>query len=143
MALAPWDPVQDFLPLRDAMSRLFEESFIRPGGLGLTAAVPVDAYTQGDEYVIEAALPGLRPESIEVTAVGNQVTISGEYPAPPQGRQYLFRERPVGRFERTITLGSDLDADRVQAHYEHGVLRLAVPKAEWAKPKRIALNGAR
>ena len=142
MAITRWDPFADMLPLRDAMNRLFEESFIRPTGFGFAPAVALDVYTEGEDYVIEAALPGLAPESIEVTVLGNQVTLRGDYPAAPEGRQYLYRERAGGRFERTVTLGSDLDADKVQAHYEHGVLRLTVPKAESARPKRVAIaNG--
>ena len=142
MAVTRWDPFADMLPLRDAMSRLFEESYIRPDGFGIAPAVELDVYAEGEGYVIEAALPGLAPESIEVTVLGNQVTLRGDYPAAPEGRQYLFRERAGGRFERTVTLGSDLDADKVQARYEHGVLRLTVPKAESARPKRVAIaNG--
>ncbi len=142
MAITRWDPFEGMLPLRDAMNRLFEESFIRPNGFGFAPPVTLDVYTQGEDYVVEAALPGLAPDSIEVTALGSQVTIRGEYPAAPEGRRYLLRERAAGRFERTITLGSDVDTDKVQAHYEHGVLRLTIPKAESARPKRVAIaNG--
>ncbi|HLH21927.1 MAG TPA: Hsp20/alpha crystallin family protein [Chloroflexota bacterium] len=142
MALARWDPFADFVPLRDAMARLFESSFITPGliGGGIASAVPMDVYAEGDNYVVEAALPGLNPEALNVSVLGNEVTISGEYPQIPESRQYLFRERRGGRFERTITLPAALDADKVEAHYEHGLLRLVVPKAESARPRRIALT---
>ena len=141
--IARWEPFQGTLPLRDAMNRLFDESFLRPGGVGAATPVPLDVYMEGENYVIEATVPGLAPDAINATVLGNQVTISGEYPAGTEGRQYLFRERAGGRFECSVTLGADLDADKVQAHYEHGMLRLVVPKAETAKPKRIALTAGK
>ncbi len=140
MAIARWEPFSEVLPLRDAVNRLFEETLVPSTGLlGRTATIPMDVYAEGDNYVIEAAVPGLSADAVNVTVLGNQVTISGEYPAPAEGRQYLFSERRVGRFERTLVLPTDLDADKVEAHYEHGLLRLTVPKAESAKPRRIAL----
>ena len=140
MTIARWEPFQGTLPLRDAMNRLFDESFLRSGAVGAATPVPMDVYAEGENYVIEATVPGLAPDAINVTVLGNQVTISGEYPAAAEGRQYLFRERAGGRFERTVTLGTDLDADKVQAHYEHGVLQLVIPKAESARPKRIEIG---
>ncbi len=125
-----YDAFREMLPLRDAMNRLFEQSLVRPTGLlSPAAALRMDIYTEGDNYVIEAALPGLSPETVNVSVLGNQVTISGEYPARPEGRQYLLREQPRGRFERTVALPTELEADQAQAHYEHGLLRLTVPKA--------------
>jgi len=132
------------MPLRAAMNDLFEQSLVRPGaGLGASpAALALDVYAEGENYVVEAALPGLAPEAVDVTVLGNQVTISGEY-AATEGRQYLFRERPVGKFERTIALPTDVDAEGVQAHYEHGLLHLSVPKAASARPRRIELGANR
>ena len=140
MAIARWDPFQDVLPLRDAMTRLFDDSYLRAGSSWAASAVPMDVYAEGDRFVIEATVPGLAPDAIEVTVLGNQVTIKGEYPTTAEGHQYLFRERAGGRFERTVTLGADLDPNKVEAHYEHGLLRLVIPKAESARPKRIAIG---
>jgi HSP20 family protein len=131
------------MSLRGAMDRLFEQSFVRPNGYGFAdrAYTPaMDVYVDGDDFVIETALPGLAPDAVNVSVLGNQVTISGEYPATPEGRQYLLRERTGGSFERTLTLPTEINPERVEAHYDHGVLRLTVPKAEAAKPRRIALN---
>ena len=140
IAFARWDPFQDLVPLRDVMARLFEDSIVPQGGLvGGSAAIAMDVYADDDNYVVEVAVPGLSPDAVNVSALKNQVTISGEYPAAPEGRQYLFRERVGGRFERTLTLPTDVDADKAQAHYEHGLLRLTMPKAESTKPRRIAL----
>jgi HSP20 family protein len=141
MAIARRDPFYSMFPFRSATERWFWPSYTASGpSNGATA--PVDVYTEGDSYVIEMALPGLSPESVNVSVLENRVTISGEYPAAPEGRQFLFRERSGGRFERTLMLPTDVDADKAEAHYEHGLLRLVVPQAESAKPKRIALTAA-
>ncbi|SRR5581483_1121453 len=144
MAIARWDPFQEMFPLREAMNRLLAASLVRPEGLfGGTLPVALDAYAEGDHYIIEVAVPGLAPDAMNVSVQGNQVMISGEYPAAPEGRQYLLRERASGRFERTIALPTEVDADQARAQYEHGLVRLTLPKAEHAKPKRIALSAGR
>ena len=144
MVMTRWDPFQDLLTSRHAADRMFQQSLFAPtsayGGRGW--ALPLDVYVEGENYVIEAALPGLNPEAVNVEVLGNQVAIRGEYPAAPEGRQYLFRERAGGRFERVVALPTELEAGQAEAHYEHGLLRLVVPKAETARPKRIALIAA-
>ncbi len=141
MALARWTPFQEMPTLRDAMDRLFEQSVVRPSAWQTWRAgsLPLDVYADGDNFVIEVAVPGLNPDAVNVSVLGNQVTISGEYPAAPEGRQYLFREWQGGRFERAIILPTELDPEKAEAHYEHGLLRLVVPQAESAKPKRITV----
>ena len=142
MAITRWDPFGEMTTLRDAMDRLFAESVVRPAALrGAQSPLALDVYEEGDDYVIEAALPGVDPDKVNVSVLGNQVQISGEYGAPPEGRQHLLQERRSGRFERTVTLSTALDADKASAAYEHGLLRLRVPKAESARPRRIAIGG--
>ena len=161
IALARWDPFQDVVSLRDAMDRLFAQSVVRPTPLGVGTALPLDVYTQGDNYVIEVPLPGINPDAVDISILGNQVSISGEYEtqreSPTEGqqqgqaegqqqgqqgrRQYLVREMGRGRFERMLTLPTELNADQATAHYENGVLRLTVPKAESSRPRRIAISG--
>ena len=144
MAIARFDPFVEMLPLREVMNRLFEDSMVRPTSvLPRAVSVQMDVYADEDDYVLEVALPGLEPASVDVSVLGNQITISGEYAAAPEGRHFLHRERPVGRFERTVTLQTDVDGDKAHAHYEHGLLRLTVPKAEKAKPRRIALTNGK
>jgi HSP20 family protein len=136
-----FEPFGEMLPLREAVNRLFEDSLVRPAAVAPRgAAVPMDVYTDGDDYVLELAVPGVDPNAVDISVLGNQVTLSGEFAKAPEGRQYLHRERGVGRFERTITLPTELDASKAAAHYEHGVLRLTLPKAETAKPRRISLS---
>ena len=141
MAMVRFDPVAEMMPLREVMNRLFEDSVVRPNGvLPRGVNVPLDVYAEGDDYVLEVALPGIDPDSVDVSILGNQVTISGDYAAAPEGRSYLHRERTGGHFERTVTLPTELDSTKAHAHYEHGLLRLTVPKAETAKPRRITLS---
>jgi HSP20 family protein len=143
MAITRWDPMQEMFPLRDAMDRSFDATHVRPDALlSVPSALPLDVYADGDTYVVEAALPGLSPDAVSVEVLGNQVTISGEYPAAPQDRQYLIRERPAGRFRRTLTLPTDVDADKTEGRFEHGLLRLTAPKAEHARPKQLALTAS-
>jgi HSP20 family protein len=144
MALARWEPFRE-LPLRDAMGRLFENSLVRPGGWGTSGAdLPLDVYLEGESYVLELGLPGMNPDAVDISVLGNQVTICGEVPEPQgaqqQGRQYLLRERGSGRFERTVTLPAELEADKAQAHYEQGLLRLTIPKAQSARARRIQIG---
>ena len=141
MAMVRFDPTAEMLPLREVMNRLFEDSVVRPNSmLPRTVNVPLDVYAEGDDFVMEVALPGIDPNTVDVSVLGNQVTLSGEYSSAPEGRNYLHRERGFGHFERTVTLPTEVDASKAHAHYEHGLLRLTVPKAEAAKPRRIALS---
>jgi HSP20 family protein len=142
--LARWEPYQQTTPLRDMMNRLVEQSVVPGfGGDSSAATQPMDIYTEGDNYVIELALPGFDPDAVEVSCEGNELTIRGEQPteSKQQHRRYLLREQRAGGFERTITLPPEVAVDKAQAHYEHGLLRLVFPKAEHAKPRRIQLTG--
>ncbi len=145
MAMQRWDPFSEMASLRDAMNELFERSVVRPGGpLGRMLTTSMDVHAEGDNYVIEMALPGVKPEAVEVSALGNQLTVRGEFPGAteeqPEGRLPLRRELPRGRFERTVTLPTEIDATKAQARFEHGMLHLTVPKAEAAKRRRITIQ---
>jgi HSP20 family protein len=143
MAISRWEPAGGALSLRDAFSQLFDQSVWAPMGQsgGFGGQVPLDVYTEGDRYVIEAALPGLDPDAISIEMVQGTLTISGAYPeVPAEGRHYLIRQWPRGHFQAAVTLPDAGDAGAIDATYEHGLLRLSVPKSEAAKPKRIALK---
>src|SRR5215212_684095 len=119
MVLARWTPFRETLPLRDMMNQLFEYSVVpQQSHLGQATSQPMDVYTEGDKYSIEMALPGFPPDAIDVSCDGNTIAISGAYPQESdeqQGRHYLLRERTGGRFQRTVTLPTDLDADKAEA----------------------------
>jgi HSP20 family protein len=105
-----------------------------------TPALPIDAYRRGDGFVVQVDLPGVAPESIDVTVDRNVVTIRAERARQAvEGDRVVAAERPQGTFTRRLQLGRALDASRVEASYEHGVLTLTVPVAEEAKPRRIEI----
>jgi HSP20 family protein len=140
------DPFETLTPLRDAMSRLFEESFVGPYSQQLitSQAFPVDIYETEDQhaYVVEATLPDTKPEQIQVTAVDNTLTIrvAEKQEEKVKKANYIRRERYEGERLRVITLPTTIDAQKVEAVYEHGVLTLHVPKTEAAKPKQIRVQ---
>ena len=144
-----YDPFRDVLSLRDAMDRLFQESFVRPNGWTMPANVPVDVHETEQGYVVEASLPGWKPEDVNITFQDGALTISGQHnePSEPQaqngnGKNWHLRERKFASFSRSFTFPSAVDADKAQADYENGVLTLTLPKAESAKPRQIKIGGA-
>jgi HSP20 family protein len=139
------EPWGDLVSLRSAVDRLLEESFIHPFGIleGLAASLPaVDMYETGDTIVVKAALPGVKPENVEITTVGNTLTIKGETKEKAENKQgdYFYQEHHYGSFCRSFTLPTDIKADKAQAEFENGVLTLTLPKAEEAKRKFIKIR---
>ena len=141
-----WDPFQDVLSLREAMNQLMEESFVRPtaaqGGQNFIPALDLSETAEG--YLVEAALPGVKPEDVEVTVENNVLTIKGETRKETDDKQRNFHrvERRFGSFQRTIALPNTVKADAIKASLEHGVLRLEIPKAEEVKPRKISVSVA-
>jgi HSP20 family protein len=105
---------------------------------------PMDAYRRGDEFVVHLDLPGVEPETIDV-AVENQVlTVSAERRSEQhEGDQFLVSERPQGRFQRQLRLGSTIDTEAIAASYDDGVLTLTLPVSERAKPRQIQVGRGR
>ena len=103
--------------------------------------VPLNVVEDAEGYTVLAVLPGVGPEAIEVQLAEQELTIAGELrlPEPAEGARYRLRELAGGRFARTLRLAFPIDADAVEAHYAHGLLTLRLPKAEAAKPRRIAV----
>ena len=146
MSLMTWDPFREMVSLRDAMDRLFEETYVRPrvrasgNGGRRPLYLPVDAYTTEDELVVYALLPGVSPEDVNITIEDNVLTISGEVPAPAENVGWVLRESAYGPFRRMLTLNVPVDADAAEATFENGRLVLHLPKAEEARPKRIKVH---
>jgi HSP20 family protein len=141
--LAIRDPFSNMLPLSDAMNKLFESSFLSPRAAGWwQSSYGMDVYETGDEFVVRATLPGFRPEDVNISAIGNQLTITGKPSAytTPEGARYLVQEIAPAEFQRSLTLPVEFDTNKAQASYEHGVLTLTLPKSEGAKPKQIAIS---
>lgn len=142
------DPAREAMSLREAMDRLFEESFLRPGFFGNgesgAAMLPMDMYETENEVVVKAAVPGVKPEDIEVTVTGDLLTIKGEFKSESEQkdekRNWHRQERRYGSFSRQVTLPAGVNTDACQADFDNGVLTLKLPKAEEAKVKRVQIT---
>jgi HSP20 family protein len=146
MALDRWDPLREMMTLREAMDRLFQESVVRPTGsflAGARGATPVDIAERDNSFVVQAAMPGIAPEDIQVTVKGNTLTIRGEHKDEEErsDQNWLVRERRGQSFYRSVTLPTAVNADKAEAKYENGVLTLTLPKADEALPKLIRIGG--
>jgi len=118
----------------DRMSQMTE-----PGGVP-QRTMPIDAYRDGDQFIIRFDLPGVESDSIDLTVEKNVLTVRAERSwKPKEGQEVVVAERPQGTFARQLFLGESLDADRITASYDHGVLTLLVPVAEQAKPRKVAI----
>ncbi|HET7583216.1 MAG TPA: Hsp20/alpha crystallin family protein [Candidatus Limnocylindria bacterium] len=146
--LTRFDPLSEMVTLRQAMDRLFEDSFVSPLTLraynGEAPAPALDVHETGDEIVVTAALPGLKPEDVDITITGQTLSIRGEFKADEKVErdQYLYRERRYGSFHRQLQLPVRVQGDAATATFEDGVLRLSIPKAEEVKPRQIAIKPA-
>jgi len=145
-SLVRWDPTSELISLRDSMDRLWRESLARPwASLGTFfggESLALDMYETGSEVVVEAILPGVKPEEIDVQVTGNVLTIKGERKEEKREEQatYIYRERSYGSFCRSLTLPTEVDVDKAQAGFEDGVLKLTLPKSEAVKPKSIEIK---
>jgi len=122
-------------PFRD-LDRLTQQLM---GTTARPSAMPMDAWRDGEEFVVEFDLPGVEPDSIDLDIERNVLTVKAERQALPGDREFLAAERPRGVFSRQLILGDTLDADRVRAGYDNGVLVLRIPVAERAKPRKIEI----
>lgn len=125
-------------PFRD-LDRLTQQVL---GTAARPAAMPMDAWRQGDEFVVELDLPGVDPDSLDLDIERNVVTVRASRPELDANREMLAAERPRGVFSRQLFLGENLDTDRISADYADGVLRLVIPVAEKAKPRKIEIARA-
>ena len=107
------------------------------------AAMPMDAYRQGDSFYIHLDLPGISADSISLTVEQNVLTVRGDrVPVQPDGAQLIVAERPYGTFSRQVFLGETLDPDHISADYAAGVLTLTIPVHETAKPRSIQVTSS-
>lgn len=130
MLLRSTDPFRDF----DRLTQQLLGTTNRP------AVMPMDAWREGDHFVIELDVPGVNRESIDLDVERNVLTVRAERVARNGDWERLASERPTGAFSRQLVLGDNLDLDRIEATYDDGVLRLVVPVAEKAKPRKIEIG---
>ena len=136
-------PFADFDQLRRQMLRLFDAVSSEPFGETGAGVFPPLNVTQDDDYFyVRAEVPGIDKKDLEITALGRRLSISGKREIPKEnGRaSYHRKERAEGEFNRTVTLPSEFDANRVDARYQAGMLTVTLPKSEAAKPRQIVVK---
>jgi len=133
--------LRDVMTLREAMDRLFEESFVPSSTSdgGRVGALDVDLREQPDAYVLTASVPGVEPDEIDISVTENTVSISAETQRTDERKddRMILRERVYGRFARTLQLPTEIDPDKVEAQFQNGVLTLRMPKGEASRPRKI------
>lgn len=132
MMIRTTDPFRDF----DRLTQQFFGTTNRP------AIMPMDAWREGETFVVEFDLPGVSKDSIDLDIERNVLTVRAERVPRNGDWEMLASERPRGAFSRQLVLGDNLDLERIEAAYEDGVLRLRIPVAERAKPRKIQIVGA-
>ena len=144
--LVRWEPIRDLVSLREAMDRLFEDSLVRPQPDWATPTGPgafaVDVYETEDAVVVKSAIPGVKPEDIDISLTGDTLTIKGETKSEEKVEEenYVRREMRYGSFVRTLSIPTSVVVDKADAEFENGVLTLTLPKAEEVKPKAIQIK---
>ena len=127
-------------PFRE-LDRLTQQVFGTQGTLARPAVMPMDAWREGDTFVVELDVPGVGGDSIDLDVERNVVTVRAERPSSGSDKEMLAAERPRGVFSRQLVLGDTLDTDNISASYDAGVLTLRIPVAERSKPRRITIGG--
>ena len=147
MAIVKWDPFRDMVTLRDRMDRLFDDSLARLRGaeddMSLSNWSPsVDVYETTENIVIKAEVPGVKKEDISVEVKDNTLYLKGErkFEKDVKEENYHRMERSYGSFRRVFSLPATVEQDQVKASFKDGVLEIMLPKAEKAKPKKIAVD---
>jgi HSP20 family protein len=133
----------DLHQMRREMMRLFDSVAGEPGGEAFSGVFPPLEITQDDDnFYVRAELPGVSPKELDISAHRNRVSIAGKREIQPESDRvsYHRRERAEGSFNRTVALPTEVNADRVEAKYNHGILTLVLPKAEEAKPRQITVR---
>ncbi len=139
-------PFSELVTLRQAMDRLFDDTIFRPygainGGSDL-GRLPLDIRSTADALLVEAELPGMKPEDVEITVENGTLTIRAEESSDRKREEgdWVVREISHGSMMRTVTLPNGLEPDKAEATFEHGVLKLRIPKAEQVKPRQIQIR---
>ncbi len=137
-------PLGELISLRNTMDRLFDDTLGRPrsGWLTTTPSVAVDIHSTADSVVVEAALPGVKPDDVNISVLGETLTITANLVSDAQKREdgFSYREIRRGSFSRTVTLPKNLKTDEATATFENGLLRLSIPMAEAAKARQIQIS---
>lgn len=147
MNIIKYDPFREMRSLQDEVNRLFASTFNRGDDNELMRGAwspSVDIFENKDQIVLEAELPGMKPEDVNISIENNVLTIHGErkFEKKDEGDNFHRVERSYGSFTRSFTLPPTVNSENAQAEFENGVLRLTLAKREEAKPRRIEIKGA-
>ena len=144
MVLRRWDPFQDFRRMRDNRDRLWRGVYPAPAGSleRESWVIPLDVIQEGDNILVQASMPGVNPEDIDVTVEENVLTIKGKTQAEQvrQAGDYLIKERRTGSFQRSVRLPDTADTDKADSRYEQGVLTVSFPRLESKKVKQLPVT---
>lgn len=146
MAVVKWDPFRDLISIQDRMNRMFEQSLSRSrseeGVSPATWTPAVDIYETPDRIVLKAELPGMTHEDIDIQLQDNTLTLKGErrFAKDVQEENYLRIERAYGPFQRSFTLPSSVQQEKIRATFRDGVLEVVMPKADEVTAKRISIS---
>lgn len=146
MTISRYEPFTRLVTLRDAIDRMFDEAFGRGGMTRMAAtALPIDMFERQDELMVMAAVPGARPEDVDISVTSDTLTIRATIHSEAEKEDaakwnWYFRELDYGQFTRTVSLPFPVSADRADARFENGMLYLRLPKSAEAMPKRIKVQ---
>jgi HSP20 family protein len=152
--MAQWNPFADMENLRREVDKAFEEFGVTPGAARRVAFLPgagprryplINLLEDQEHLYIEALTPGIDPQSLSVSIMRNNLTLSGEktrIPADVQPEAFHRSERSAGKFVRTFDLPTEVDENKIRAEYKNGLLVIALPKAEKAKPRQVEVKVA-
>ncbi len=141
--LTRWNPVREMAAMQNALDRLFENSLRGWQGEDVQGMLALDVDESDDVYTVHTALPGVKPENINIQLQNDMLTIEGEIPEQTmenKNARPVMKERYYGRFSRTIRLPQPVDRDKVEASLENGVLTLRLPKSPEAQPRTIQIK---
>jgi HSP20 family protein len=133
-----WEPLSELEEMTQRMRRMLDQTF---GGFGLQSPLPlVDIEEQDDAYILEAELPGVKREDVNIEVAGNELSATGEIKEKEREGALRRRTRRVGRFEYRVRLPEQVDASKIEASLDQGVLTLRVPKSERAQRQKIEIK---
>jgi len=137
-----WDPFASLAEIQNEMNRLFETSLRRPTGIEAACSPLIDIVVENDNVIVNADLPGLTKDDVNVMLQDNYLTIKGEkkHEVEQKEANYFLSERVHGSFMRTIELPMAVDAKKIDARFKDGVLHVTLPKTENARPKQIEVK---
>ncbi len=143
--LTRYNPFSEMVSLREAMDRLFEDSFISPRGWStIGRGMPANLYETADGYTLQLPMPGVKPEDVEITVQQDTLNLKWETKVQfPEGATVHWNGFQGGQYQQSFTLPAPINPDRVEAHYNDGVLTLSLPKAEHARARTIKVNAAK